>query len=83
MFKSFQTQRKRDFIWWKPDETLRLKHDAKSSDHNHCRCGDDGRAGFYIEERNGEIFALGGNQNDAVCIAGHDPARLLGLRGQA
>jgi uncharacterized protein (TIGR02594 family) len=45
--------------------------------------GSGGHVGFFVEARDGQIFVLGGNQSDAVSIAGHDASRLLGFRVQA
>jgi uncharacterized protein (TIGR02594 family) len=45
--------------------------------------GDDpnaGHVGFLLSESGGKIYLLGGNQGDAVTVAGFDKARLLGLR---
>jgi uncharacterized protein (TIGR02594 family) len=45
--------------------------------------GDDpnaGHVGFLVSEANGKLYLLGGNQGDAVTVAGFDKARLLGLR---
>ena len=42
--------------------------------------GSGGHVGFFIEQRDGQILLLGGNQSDAVCITGHDASRLLGYR---
>lgn len=45
--------------------------------------GDDpnaGHVGFLLSDTNGKIYLLGGNQGDAVTVAGFDKARLLGLR---
>lgn len=38
-----------------------------------------GHVGFYIR-RTAFIEVLGGNQTNRVCVAGYDPARLLGYR---
>ena len=45
--------------------------------------GDDptaGHVGFFLGETADKLFLLGGNQGDAVCVAGFDKARLIGLR---
>ena len=45
--------------------------------------GDDpnaGHVGFLLSDTNGKLYLLGGNQSDAVTVAGFDKARLLGLR---
>ena len=45
--------------------------------------GDDpnaGHVGFLVSEANGKLYLLGGNQGDAVTVAGFDKTRLLGLR---
>ncbi|AGK58082.1 hypothetical protein HYPDE_32038 [Hyphomicrobium denitrificans 1NES1] len=45
--------------------------------------GDDpnaGHVGFLLSDTNGKLYLLGGNQGDAVTVAGFDKARLLGLR---
>jgi uncharacterized protein (TIGR02594 family) len=45
--------------------------------------GDDpnaGHIGFLLSDTNGKLYLLGGNQSDAVTVAGFDKARLLGLR---
>ncbi|HVX37096.1 MAG TPA: TIGR02594 family protein [Hyphomicrobium sp.] len=45
--------------------------------------GDDpnaGHVGFLLSNTNGKIYLLGGNQGDAVTVAGFDKTRLLGLR---
>ena len=45
--------------------------------------GDDpnaGHVGFLLSEANGKLYLLGGNQGDAVTVAGFDKTRLLGLR---
>ena len=39
-----------------------------------------GHVGFFMEQKDGLIYVLGGNQNDCVCIEGHDEGRLLGYR---
>jgi uncharacterized protein (TIGR02594 family) len=45
--------------------------------------GDDpnaGHVGFLLGDANGKLYLLGGNQGDAVTVAGFDKTRLLGLR---
>ncbi len=45
--------------------------------------GDDPNAGhvaFFLGETADKLYLLGGNQGDAVCVAGFDKARLIGLR---
>lgn len=42
--------------------------------------GWEGHVGFYITERNGLIYTLGGNQSNKVCIAGYSKNQLLGYR---
>jgi uncharacterized protein (TIGR02594 family) len=39
-----------------------------------------GHVGFYVTERNGYIYCLGGNQSNKVNIAGYKKDRLLGYR---
>lgn len=45
--------------------------------------GDDpnaGHVGFLVSDTAGKLYLLGGNQSDAVTVAGFDRVRLLGLR---
>jgi len=45
--------------------------------------GDDpnaGHVGFLLSDADDKLYLLGGNQGDAVTVAGFDKARLLGLR---
>jgi len=42
--------------------------------------GWEGHVGIFLEEKNGEILVLGGNQGDAVTIDGQSKSRLLGYR---
>ena len=39
-----------------------------------------GHVGFFISERNGVIYTLGGNQGNQVCIKGYNKNRLLEYR---
>ena len=39
-----------------------------------------GHVALYANEINGNIFVLGGNQKNSVCIQGYDKGRLLGVR---
>jgi uncharacterized protein (TIGR02594 family) len=39
-----------------------------------------GHVGFYIREKDGWIYVLGGNQNNEVNIKGYPKSRLLGYR---
>lgn len=40
----------------------------------------DGHVGFFIREKNGKIYTLGGNQNNGVNITPIDKARVLSYR---
>lgn len=42
--------------------------------------GWEGHVGFFLEEKDGQIMVLGGNQGDAVTIAAQPKSRLLGYR---
>lgn len=42
--------------------------------------GNGGHVAFYVGTRGHEYRVLGGNQGDAVCVAGYPKARLLGFR---
>lgn len=42
-----------------------------------------GHVGFFVGESEDKLFLLGGNQEDAVSVAGFDKARLLGFRWPA